>query len=68
VAAPQVLRAGHDEHGQEARWWFRVSTRPAGAYVIKDGRVRWRPAVDGDCLFAIMVAVAYLFARAGGTR
>jgi hypothetical protein len=24
---------------------------------------RWRPAVDGDCLFATMVAVAYLFAR-----
>jgi hypothetical protein len=44
----------------------RVSARSAGAYVIKDGRVRWRPAVD--CLFAIMVAVAYLFARAGGSR
>jgi hypothetical protein len=40
-----------------------VRARPAGAYVIKDGRVRWRPAVDGDWLFATILAVAYLLAR-----
>jgi uncharacterized spore protein YtfJ len=25
---------------------FGVSARPVGAYVIRDGEVRWRPAVD----------------------
>lgn len=25
---------------------FGVSARPAGAYVIKDGKVRWEPALD----------------------
>jgi uncharacterized spore protein YtfJ len=25
---------------------FRVSTKPVGAFVIKDGSVRWRPAID----------------------
>ena len=40
--------------------------RLAGAYVIKDGRVRWRPAVDVNRLFATIgaVAIAYLFTRA----
>lgn len=44
----------------------RVSARPAGAYVIKDGRVRWRPAVDVNRLFATVgaVAIAYLLTRA----
>jgi hypothetical protein len=39
--------------------------RPAGAYVIKDGRVRWRPAVDVNRLVATIgaVAIAYLFTR-----
>jgi hypothetical protein len=42
-----------------------VSARPAGAYVIKDGRVWWRPAVDVNRLFATVgvVAIAYLFTR-----
>ena len=42
-----------------------MSARPAGAYVIKDGRVWWRPAVDVNRLFATIgaVAIAYLFTR-----
>jgi hypothetical protein len=42
-----------------------VRARPAGAYVIKDGRVWWRPAVDVNRLFATVgvVAIAYLFTR-----
>jgi uncharacterized spore protein YtfJ len=58
---------GHDDRGQEGEGGgFGVSARPAGAYVIKDGRVRWRPAVDVNRLFATIgaVAIAYLFARA----
>ena len=44
---------------------FGVSARPADAYVIKDGRVRWRPAVNVNQLFASIgaVAIAYLFTR-----
>jgi uncharacterized spore protein YtfJ len=58
---------GHDERGQEGEGGgFGVSARPAGAYVIKDGRVRWRPAVDVNRLVATVgaVAIAYLFTRA----
>jgi uncharacterized spore protein YtfJ len=58
---------GHDERGQEGEGGgFGVSARPAGAYVIKDGRVQWRPAVDVNRLFATIgaVVIAYLFTRA----
>jgi uncharacterized spore protein YtfJ len=58
---------GHDDRGQEGEGGgFGVAARPAGAYVIKDGRVRWRPAVDVNRLFATSgaVAIAYLFTRA----
>jgi uncharacterized spore protein YtfJ len=57
---------GRDERGQEGEGGgFGVRARPAGAYVIKDGRVWWRPAVDVNRLFATVgvVAVAYLFTR-----
>jgi uncharacterized spore protein YtfJ len=58
---------GHDERGQEGQGGgFGVTARPAGAYVIKDGTVRWRPAVDVNRLLATIgaVAVAYLLTRA----
>jgi hypothetical protein len=58
---------GHDDCGQEGEGGaLGVAVRPAGAYVIKDGRVRWRPAVDVNRLFATIgaVAIAYLFTRA----
>jgi uncharacterized spore protein YtfJ len=57
---------GHDERGQEGEGGgFGVIARPAGAYVIKDGRVWWRPAVDVNRLLATIgaVAIAYLFTR-----
>jgi uncharacterized spore protein YtfJ len=57
---------GHDERGQEGEGGgFGVIARPAGAYVIKDGRVWWRPAVDVNRLVAAigLVAVVYLFTR-----
>jgi uncharacterized spore protein YtfJ len=58
---------GHDERGQEGEGGgFGVVARPAGAYVIKDGRARWCPAVDANRLVATIgaVAIAYLFTRA----
>ena len=57
---------GRDERGQEGEGGgFGVRARPAGAYVIKDGRVWWCPAVDVNRLVATVgaVAIAYLFTR-----
>lgn len=58
--------AGHDDKGQEGEGGgFGVSGRPAGAYVIKDGQVSWRPAVDPNRIVAIvgLVVIAYLLSR-----
>lgn len=50
---------GHDKQGQEGEGGgFGVQARPSGAYVIKDGKVRWMPAVDVNRLFATAGAVA----------
>lgn len=40
---------GGEGPGTQGRGWgggFGVSASPAGAYVIKEGRVRWEPALD----------------------
>ena len=39
-----------------------MSGRPVGAYVIKDGQVSWRPAVDTNLIVAMvgMAVIAYL--------
>jgi uncharacterized spore protein YtfJ len=58
---------GHDPQGQEGEGGgFGVHARPAGVYVIKDGQVRWMPAVDPNRALEVlgMVAVALLFTRA----
>ncbi|GGI03393.1 spore germination protein GerW family protein [Egicoccus halophilus] len=36
---------------------FGLGARPAGAYVIRDGAVRWVPAVDVNRLVATVAAV-----------
>jgi uncharacterized spore protein YtfJ len=54
---------GHDPQGQEGEGGgFGLIGRPAGAYVIKDGKVTWRPAVDLNRMAGIIGAlgVAYL--------
>ena len=58
---------GHDDRGQEGEGGgFGMVARPAGAYVIKKGKVRWHPAVDVNRLFATVgaVAVAFMITRA----
>jgi len=58
---------GHDERGQEGEGGgFTLSARPTGAYIIKDGNVSWRPAVDLNRLVATFgaIAIAYLLTRA----
>jgi len=57
---------GHDAQGQEGEGGgFGVMSRPAGAYIITGGNVRWRPAVDVNRLFGVLaaVAIAYLLSR-----
>lgn len=50
---------GHDERGQEGEGGgFGMNARPAGAFVIKDGEVMWRPAVDVNRLLMVAGAVA----------
>jgi hypothetical protein len=42
-----------------------VSGRPAGAFVIKDGQVSWRPSVDPNRIVVMvgMAVIAYLLSR-----
>jgi len=57
---------GHDPKGQEGEGGgFGMMGRPAGAYVIKDGQVSWRPAVDPNRVIVIagLVLVTYLLSR-----
>ncbi|MEV0355787.1 spore germination protein GerW family protein [Nocardia sp. NPDC050697] len=44
------------EHGEGAG--FGVSAKPVGAFVIKDGCVRWRPALDVNRLVLVGGALA----------
>jgi hypothetical protein len=60
-----VVAADTTSAARKARAAASGCARPAGAYVIKDGRVRWQPAVDLNRLLATIgaVAIAYLFTR-----
>jgi uncharacterized spore protein YtfJ len=42
---------------------FGVVARPIGAYVIRDGTVSWRPAVDLNRVLLLVAALVYLIAR-----
>lgn len=49
---------GQDGTGQEGGGGgFGGQARPAGAYVMKDGSVRWTPAVDANRLIGVVGAV-----------
>jgi uncharacterized spore protein YtfJ len=58
--------AGHDGHGQEGEGGgFRMAAKPRGAFVVREGQVTWRPAVDVNRLVGTLAAVAitYLVTR-----
>jgi uncharacterized spore protein YtfJ len=58
--------AGRDEKGQEGEGGgFGAAGRPAGAYVIKGGHVRWLPAVDPNRMVSTLglVVIVYLLMR-----
>ncbi len=57
---------GHDEKGQEGEGGgFGATGSPAGAYVVKDGKVTWLPAVDPNRIFLMvgMSVIVYLLMR-----
>ncbi|MEU3764833.1 spore germination protein GerW family protein [Amycolatopsis keratiniphila] len=54
-----------DEKGRSGEGGgFGLSAKPVGAYVIKDGKLRWEPAIDVNRLLTTfgLIAVAALFA------
>jgi uncharacterized spore protein YtfJ len=58
--------SGTDPRGQQGEGaGFGASARPVGAYVIKDGAVTWRPAIDANRIIALagLVAIAFLCSR-----
>ena len=58
--------SGQDDKGQEGGGGgFGVNGRPAGAFVIKDGQISWRPAVDpnGIVVMVGLAVVAYVLTR-----
>ena len=64
IAAARVFGGGgggggHDrEEGQEASGGgFGLHARPTGAYVMKNGAVRWMPAVDANRVVTVIGAV-----------
>lgn len=51
--------SGTDERGQQGEGGgVGLTARPAGAYVIQDGKLRWEPAVDVNRIVATLGAVA----------
>ena len=58
---------GQDDEGQQGEGGgFGMSGRPAGAFVIRDGNVSWRPAVDPNTVIVgvVIVTVVVLVTRA----
>jgi uncharacterized spore protein YtfJ len=54
-----------DKGGDGSGGGFAISGRPAGAYVIRNGDVTWRPAVDPNRIIAVvgLVLGAWLVSR-----
>ena len=58
---------GYEGQAQSGGGGFGVSSRPVGAFVIKDGDVRWQPALDLNRVILmgqVVAIVALLTARA----
>jgi len=78
IAAASISTGGgggdnREEHGRSGEGGgFGLSAKPVGAYVIKNGDLRWQPAVDVNRLMATVgaIALAALFvgARMAKTR
>lgn len=58
---------GYDKKGQEGEGGgLGIGGRPVGVYALKDGKVRWIPAVDINQLITTLggVIIMYILARA----
>jgi len=58
--------SGTDAEGQDGEGGgFGARARPVGAYVVRNGEVSWRPAVDVNRIVAVvgLVLVTYLLRR-----
>jgi uncharacterized spore protein YtfJ len=63
--------SGTDPRGQQGEGaGFGANARPVGAYVIKDGQLHWRPAIDSNRIITMvgLIVVAYLLRRPRGRR
>jgi uncharacterized spore protein YtfJ len=61
--------SGTDPRGQEGEGGgFGANARPVGAYVIKDGQVHWRPAIDPNRIITMvsLIVIAYILRRPRG--
>jgi len=47
---------------------FGLIARPAGVYVIRDGEVRWRPAIDANRVIAGVLGILALLALGRALR
>ena len=72
IAAAKVSGGGgggggqdRDEGQEGSGGGFGLHARPSGAYVMKNGSVRWMPAVDANRVITIIgaVVIAALFTR-----
>ncbi|HYN66675.1 MAG TPA: hypothetical protein VES93_07275, partial [Ornithinibacter sp.] len=62
---------GQDDDGQQGEGGgFGMRGHPAGVYVIKDGAVKWQPAVDPNrvVVAAAAVVIVALVTRAWASR
>lgn len=63
--------SGTDPQGQRGEGaGFGANARPVGAYVIQDGQLHWRPAIDANRLITMagLIVVAYLLRRPRGAQ
>ena len=63
--------SGTDPQGQQGEGGgFGANARPVGAYVIKDGQLHWRPAIDANRIITMvgLMVIAYLLRRPRGRK
>ena len=63
--------SGTDQEGQQGEGaGFGANARPVGAYVIKDGQLHWRPAIDTNRIITMvgLMVIVYLLRRPRGRK
>jgi uncharacterized spore protein YtfJ len=62
VAGGGGAGTGQDDKGQQGEGGgFGVAARPAGAYVLSNGTLTWRPAVDVNRVITVLGAVVAVY-------